>query len=237
MKNLYRMQKIELEQAKLRSDELVIIDYKELRNIKGDFNDKKDDYLKDKARLEQFTEKLQKLSSEDSNLRARIAAEEKELYGGKITSSKAANAKEQQIVSLKNKLNKCVTDAENQRQARTDFELSLEDKLRQLSEIQAVFAAKKLLYQQGDQRRAEQIAVLEKERQKLLRRVSSQLLGWYQGTNNRFGGAPLARLNNKNVCTGCNTIVTPALARKVANAGDIIVCCEKCGRRLFIDEQ
>ena len=235
MKKLYRLQTIELEQAKLRSDEFVISDYNELRNIKADFAAKKDNYLKDKTRLEQFSVRLQKLSSEDSNLRARIAAEEKELYGGTLTSPKAVAAKEQQIAALKIKLEKSVNEAANQRQARADFELALEAQLRELGDIQAEFTAKKELYQQGDERRSAQIALLDEERQRLLKKVSKPLLEWYHSTNNRFGGAPLARLNSKNVCTGCNTIVTPALARKVANAQDAVVCCEKCGRRLFIE--
>ena len=237
MNNLYRLQQIELEQAKLRSDELAINDYNELRNIKANFACKKDAFLRDKARLEQFTAKQHKLSSEEGNLHARIAAEEKELYGGTISSPKAVAAKEQQINSLKNKLNKCVSDAANQRQARVALEIALEAQLRELSAIQAEFNAKKELYQQGDERRAAQIAVLEKERKKLLKLIPDAFLEWYHSTNNRFEGAPLAKLNNKNVCMGCNTIVTPALARKVANAAEDIVCCEKCGRRLFIEEE
>jgi predicted nucleic acid-binding Zn-ribbon protein len=181
------------------------------------------------VRTQQQTE-LRDLELEVQDLRSRLTALEKKLYGGTVVNPKELAAMTDDARQYRNQISPRedrilelydLVDAAVTAQAEADKQLAAaraadEDRKRQLHDEEAAL-----------QRR---LAAAEQERDTLRREADPQALRLYDSLRRTKGGLAVAEVAQR-TCQGCRVSV-PANLEARARTSDELVLCQSCGRIL-----
>lgn len=181
-------------------------------------------------RLEQWQRERRKCESEVADQTARIQAQEKQLYSGKVKDPREQVALQKNIESLKRHL-ETLEEAEleailEQEQAESD----LDDAEAKLAEEQEAWAETEANLIAERQTLIAHAKHLKGERNAAVTGLDPTLLKRYESLRQKHGGVTVAPLQGSS-CGGCGAALPTGLRQQVY--GDEIITCPVCGRMLY----
>jgi len=234
LKDLYELQKIDLAKKAVEVARRESAAYRRMKELKADFAEKKADFLRSEEELAAHNEQLNAFPAQIQEAQKRLDDENTALYSGTVGSVKELNARENQINSLKDKLEELQALEKLYQGEKEAKKAALEairlEMARDYHGVQSAKAEYEEIQAQGEV----EIARLDQQREALAASLSAEELKWYDSVKHKNGGSPIARLNHEQVCCGCFTIVTPVAYQRACRGQEIY--CEKCGRVLFVDD-
>jgi predicted nucleic acid-binding Zn-ribbon protein len=233
---LFGIQKLEAEERVIAAEKANCWEHNELRSIKTVFESKKAMLLELNKAILTKAETLARLDKENVTLHKKLEKEKAALYDGSVTNPKELQAREKQIEALKEQM----TMLEENKAAE---EKDLEKANTEANELQKDLTAayedfneiKKVYKQLVDDWQKSLDNVLAKKTA-LWQEVDIFWQKWYKENSVKFAGNPVAQLVSGNVCSGCRTVVPPAIALRARYIENKTIC-ENCGRLLFIEEK
>ena len=181
------------------------------------------------ARLEHWREERKQRAVAGADQKARIQAQEKQLYSGRVK-----DAREQ--VALANNVESLKKHFDTLEEAELEAILEVEQAESDLVEAEARLEQKQLLWmQQEDDLQKEQKALiaharqLKSQRDAVASRIQSDALKRYEALRKKLGGVAVAHLQGAG-CGGCGASLPTALRQQVH--GSDILACPICGRLL-----
>lgn|GEM_PF-1453702 len=231
---LYRLQKLEAEEASLLAGQKKTEEYHRLRELKAEFERMKQALLQRQEQLTTLKEAMRDLPREVAEIAEKLEKERSAVYDGSIGNIRELTARQSQISALEERsaavagelaqkqkeLRRATHKAKHLQQLMTDQHQQFTEQYRQYEE-----------YRENCQI---ELNTLAAGKEALLSVIDEKDLTWYEAQKPLFAGLPVARLDDNHVCDGCRTLVTPILYKRTV-LGER-TRCEKCGRYLFIAE-
>lgn len=227
-RTLYQLQKTETEMAqkgrRLKEVEASIKESEDLIQARAAID-------KGQKRIKDGAARLRRIELESQGLQTETAAEEKRLYGGRITSPKELASLEEKIKNLRHRRAKLEDDQLGAMLELEDAEKDLAISQERLALIEAEWTASQgTLIEERDRLRKE-LARSANERVALRQVVASADLTFYENLSRRKGGVGVARIVD-GACRGCGVAVPPRQSAAVYDTDDLIVCSH-CERILY----
>lgn len=240
LKQLFQLQSLESEerywQDKQKNSQLM----RRLKELKTGYDQQSAIYLRLQKQSKTVQEQLQQAQEQSQELAARLEQEEKELYGGTVSSPKSISAKEQQIKGLDGKVTALEEEIQHLHEELRCRQLELAHIHEVLSQAAADFAELKEKYQAQKAVYEEKQAALGEKKRHLLQEIEEGWQDWYYKRIWDYAGFPVARLGGSSACSRCHTIIPANQSRKImlqkVSAPGEIIFCENCGRALFYEE-
>ena len=187
---------------------------------------------KEQKALDVLTGQRKDLDLQLENLSTKIDETKKQMYGGKVTSSKELSSMEknsglleEQKKQLENQVLALMEQIEKQQKITSDASKSLQEK--ESARGSDVVGFKDRVQQLG-----EELKVLTKDRQAEAAEIDATELDHYERLRQRRPGAVVSKVE-RGMCTGCRLNV-PARDVSRARSNMEIVYCSTCGRILYV---
>ena len=182
------------------------------------------------ARIEQWRGERRKYEREVADQTARIQAQEKQLYSGKVKDPREQVALQQNVESLKRHL-ETLEEAEleailEQEQAESD----LDEAEKKLAEEQEAWAETEANLIDERQTLISHAKHLKNERNAAAAGLDPALLKRYESLRQKHGGVAVAALQGSS-CGGCGAALPTGLRQQIY--GSEIITCPVCGRILY----
>ena len=181
------------------------------------------------ARLEHWQGERKQRETATKDQRARIQAQEKQLYSGRVKDPREQVALSKNVESLKKHLG---TLEESELEAILEVEQAESDLAgaeSKLSKAQAVWAKTETELQQERQTLIAHARQLKGQRDLAASRMQPAMLKRYETLRKKLGGVAVVRMKGAN-CGGCGAAFPTALRQQVHSSD--VVTCPICGRML-----
>jgi predicted nucleic acid-binding Zn-ribbon protein len=181
------------------------------------------------ARLEHWRGEQRQRETAVKDQKARIQAQEKQLYGGRVKDPREQVALAKNVESLKKHLD---TLEEVELEAILEVEQAESDLVEaeiRFGEEQAGWAQKEAELQQERQALIIHARQLKSQRQPAANRLQPAMLKRYETLRKKLGGVAVAVVNGVS-CGGCGAALPTALRQQVH--GSDVLSCPICGRML-----
>ena len=232
LETLYKLQKLEAEEASLLAGQKNTEEYHRLRELKAEFERIKQALLQRQEQLTALREAMLNLPREAAEIAERLEKERSAIYDGSIVNIRELTARQSQISALEER-SAAVTGELAQKQTELRQVVHKAKQLQQLMTDQhQQFTEQYRQYEVYRENCQSELNALASDKEALLSIVNEKDLAWYEAQKPLFAGLPVARLDDNHVCDGCRTMVTPALYKRTVLGES--TRCEKCGRYLFI---
>lgn len=233
LKQLYQLQELETAERGLNEERLNSEEYQQLRGLKAAFDQEKDSWQRLNTAIARLEAKLGAAATRSNELEQRLGEERQAMYDGSVTNPKEQSAREAQAAALERKL-EAVQEERTQHQQQLISRQEEAGRLHAaLTDKQAEFSRVRDIYQQAQAGRDAQAAELEAQKAALLPLIPAEELAWFESQREKFANTPVAMLDSRQVCSGCHTMAPPVAFKRIL--GGQTICCEKCGRTLFVD--
>ncbi len=230
---LYQLQLLDAEERAVRAAQTESEEYQDLRRIKSEFEQKKEQLRASALERKTTEDELQLLQNRFTELKDKIAKENVALYDGSVTNAKELAAREAQISNIEEKL-QLLQDQQNTLNLAIETAVEKFSIIRQDMEEQSQrFNVTRDIYWQKCSQWEEDVSNINNQKQEITAQIDQSWLDWYNANYNKFDGSPVAMLNENHVCSGCHIIV-PSITYKRTLTGKSTIC-DKCGRRLFVE--
>lgn len=230
---LFRLQQIEAEERAIAAERINSQEYKELRSIKAAFDVKKQQYSRLMNDLDSLAEEINGFPARLAEGRSRLEKERAAIYDGSVSSPKALAAREAQVKALEENLAELqaleamhLGEREQKRAVASQLEQEMEEQYHCFRDI-------KQSYQAAQDIRQQRLDALNAAKAELIPGIDAQSMQWFEEQRQRFGGTPVASLNEQHICSGCHTMVPPITYKRTMLGQRTF--CEKCGRILFVE--
>lgn len=234
LNELYQLQQLEIAAAALETERVNSDEYRQLLAIRTSFEAGKEKLNKLKAEIAKLESRMAAFVDRVAELEGRIEKEKQAMYDGSVTNPRELAAREGQLESLESKLE----TVQNDREERKNQLLNKQDeaaKLRaSLTDMKEEFSRIRDLYQVKQEERDGRRQQLLAEKEVLVQQIDADSLAWFESVKDNFAGAPIARLDKAQICSGCHTMVPPTTYKRTALGQRTF--CENCGRTLFVDD-
>lgn len=230
---LYKLQKLESQETAILAAQKNCAEYKRVRELKTQFDQLKTELLQLQQQLNDLQQEVQELIKMLGEMTDKLTQERAAVYDGSIANIREFNARQAQISALEEK-SSAFTTLLNQKEE--EFEQGSKQAKKLKQKLKSQYQQLSIEYQQYDDLRSRWLSDLEtlaKEKETLLLQIPKESITWYKGQKPLFSGLPIALLDTSHVCTGCRTMVTPALYKRTLQGEH--TRCEKCGRYLFVE--
>lgn len=231
---LYKLQKLEAEEQALLAGQKNCEEYRQLRELKGEFERLKQTLLQRQEQINAMQTAMQALPGELAEIDGKLEAERAAIYNGSVANIRELTAREAQVGALTEKsaalgaeLTQKQTELRRLLQQAKTLQQRMMEQHQQFTQQYQQYETLREQWQSG-------LDALAADKQALLGGVSGQDLAWYEEQKPLFAGSPVAMLSAGHVCDGCRTVVTPMLYKRTVFGER--TRCEKCGRYLFIEE-
>ena len=231
---LYALQEVEAKQQAIEEEKRHSPVLYRLHRIKQDFEEKKQIYQDLIASMAQLEKDLAAFPIRISQAEQKLQDEQKAIYSGTVTSAKELSAREAQVASWEQKISELSAlhlAYLGEQEQKKDQASTLKKEMEQLYQD---FRQAKTSALQQDAQWAKQLEEMSIQKQTLLKQISDADLMWFRKEQASKPGKRIARIGPDMVCSGCQTIATPALYKRAKHQA--LCCCENCGRILFVDE-
>ena len=183
-----------------------------------------------KARLEHWRRERSQRETAVKDQRARIQAQEKQLYSGRVKDAREQVALAKNVESLKKHLD-TLEEAELEAILEVEqAESDLAEAERTLAEEQAAWAQKEAGLQQERQALIVHARQLKSQRQPAANRLQPVILKRYEVLRKKLGGVAVVQMKGAS-CGGCGASLPTALRQQVH--GSDVFTCPICGRMLI----
>ncbi len=182
------------------------------------------------VRLEHWRGEQKQRETAAKDQRARIQAQEKQLYSGRVKDAREQVALANNVKSLKKHF---YTLEEAELEAILEVEQAESDLAgaeNKLSEEQTVWTKTEAGLQQERQALIAHARQLKGQREPAVSRMQPAILKRYETLRKKLGGVAVVRIKNAN-CGGCGAALPTALRQQVH--GSDVLTCPICGRMLF----
>lgn len=230
---LFRLQQLEAEERSIAAERINSQEYKQLRAIKAAFDAKKQQYLRLSEDIASLAGELETFPARLAEAERRLAAEQTAIYDGSVSSSKALAARESQAASLAESLSELRSLQAAYEGEQAQKQAVSEQLRREMEEQYLSFRDIKQSYQAAQDIRQQKLDQLTAAKQQIVSRVDGQTLLWFEQQREKFGGSPVACLNQQHICSGCHTMAPPITYKRTLQGQRTY--CEKCGRILFVE--
>lgn len=185
-----------------------------------------------RTRRAELAANQRRLEDEIAGHEDRVAAAEKALYAGSVTSPRDLRALQDEQASLRRRIGILeeqvletmeVAEPLDAELSALDAEgASIDDRVEQAS----------LALTAAEAEVEVELATVEKERGELVAIVPTELIAEYEELRRRLGGVGVARLNGRR-CGGCHLELAAVELDRIRREGpDVPIHCEECGRLL-----
>ena len=235
LERLFCLQELEYEQKRIQQEKQRSPILLELRNIKQSFEEKKAAYLQLGAAAKQLEEEISSLPKRIQEAELRLQEEQKAIYCGSVTSTKALKARELQVAACEEKLADLTAQHLSYLRELEQEKEQLAAMKEEMGVIYADFRNKKAEAIQSDSQAQQRLEELTHKIEELLPTIDAADLSWFRREEKGQQGPCIARMTGDMVCGGCHRMATLALFKR-AKSGNKICSCEQCGKILFIDD-
>ncbi len=191
------------------------------------------------SRLDEMEKKLQTIQSSNRKLdlelkshQEHLAAEEKKLYGGSVTSSRELEQIQQKVAEYKN----AITKLEDEILQLLEQEETLAEQKAELQKRRADHERVCKALQEETKRKSGELNIdivgLEQELTEAAAQVPVEWLERYRKIAKAHHGIGIAQIKNSN-CGACHVSLSEMLLQKAKRGDDVMIYCENCGRILF----
>lgn len=230
---LYQLQQLDAEEKAVRAAQTESEEYQNLKRIKADFEQEKEQLRATAEERKAAENQLQSLQHRFSEFKDKIAKENAALYDGSVTNAKELAAREAQIANIEDKLQLL---QEQQNALNLTIETAVEKFSgirRDMTDETKKFNALRDIYLQKCSQWDQNINSINNQKQEITAKIDQSWLDWYNANYDRFDGAPVAMLSEDHVCSGCHIIVPPITYKRTVLGKS--TRCDKCGRQLFVE--
>lgn len=229
---LFQVQTIESRLQALKKDEGLVRNDPKLAQLEMLLNETKVQItdLENKRRGNQSSNR--KMDLELKTCQEHVAAENKKLYGGSVTSSRELELIQQKVAEYKNTAGKLEDDILKLLEQDDSFGEQLAALRKRQVACEQELAA--LRVQAAQKLREISITAegLETELSEVSVQVPEEWLARYHKIAGAHYGIGISQVKNGN-CGACHVSLSDMLLQKVKRGDDVIVCCENCGRILY----
>lgn len=187
---------------------------------------------KEQKALDGLNSQRKDLDLQLENLNTKIDETKKQMYGGKVTSSKELSSLEknnglleEQKKELEGQILSLMEQVEKQQKLATDASKSLQEK-------ESARGSDAVVFNERVQQLNAELKVLTSERQAEAVNINAEELAHYERLRQRRPGVVVSKVE-RGMCTGCRLNV-PARDVSRARSNMEIVYCSSCGRILYV---
>ena len=230
---LYKLQKLEIQEAAVLTARKKCTEYRQLRELKAGFEKQKTRLLQMQEQLSSLQKQIKTLANEIAEISSKLENERIAVYDGSIANIREFNARQTQISALEEK-NAVLTAEQTRKQQEYQSGLRQAKQVQhKLEEQYTLLNEQYLRYDNLRQGWQNELNTLSIDKEALLVQIDSENLAWYEEKKLLFAGMPVAKLDINKTCDGCHTMVTPILYKRTVQGER--TRCEKCGRYLIIE--
>lgn len=229
-RSLYKLQLVDTELAeqrsRLRETEGLLGETKELREARAS-------HERAVREASSWRTRLKDLEFELHRLEDKIAATEKQLYGGGVTNPKELHGMQQEHEYLKRTHRKLEDDILQAMEQVELCERQLATALSRVREIEAMWRDQQDRLAKQVAQLQDKISNLQKERQAAVAGLEPAVLATYEELMRKKAGRAVALLVGQ-TCGGCRVTLPSSKAQEVRR-GQQLVTCTNCGRILVVE--
>ncbi len=230
---LYQLQLLDAEEKALRAAQTESEEYQNLKRIKSEFEQKKEQLRTSAMERKTAEDKLHSLQNRFSEFKDRIAKENAAVYDGSVTNAKELAAREAQIANIEEKL-QLLQNQQNALNVAIETAVEKISSLRQdMADQSEKFNATRAIYLQKCDQWNQNINNINDSKKEITAQIEQSWLDWFNANYQKFDGSPVAMLKEDHVCSGCHIIVPPITYKRTVLGKN--TRCDKCGRLLFVE--
>ena len=174
------------------------------------------------------------INDEVSILSDKIKSKEEKLYSGKITNPKELVGINEEVISLKSKMDEKETELLELMEALDEISKNLEKKERALSKTLEEIKKNELELAQKEKEIDQEIPELKNKRNNLVKHLDTEILNEYENLRKEKGGEVVAVLRD-GICSCCN-MQLPSIKVDSMRDSSIFYHCDFCKRILVLPQ-
>lgn len=230
---LYRLQEMEKKEQEVQQSLKSLPQFRQLKRIKEKFNQIQKKLEITKGAYASISQRLKKAEYQANGWEEKQKELSRLLYAGTINNSKELENIEQQIKALGDQISSISDEIIKMMEEKEDVGKELAELEHELKKEYKDFNKLKLQYNQVKLNLEQEAKLLEEDKKEALSLLDEKSLSWFENNKEKFKGTPVAKVLENHACSGCRTLI-PITIVKEARLTPGSVCCEKCGRVLFV---
>lgn len=226
---LWELQGLDTRIGKLEKELAVYTKKKRLWNIKRKFDSEKKLLQRDEIAFKEAVKSAKSNRVRVEELKYNFEKTEEKLYSGEVSNMKQLEGMQKNLVEMQRNIEVLDSSYVGYRAERERLEKRVKASREKLIKYKNTFDNLKEKYIEGEIRALEEHDELNKQREKLVKRIDKSFMDRYNRVRQGVDTAVVMIENSE--CSGCHMEVSVVYSEKLKD--DVIVNCETCGRILY----